>query len=516
MWALLEDRARQSPDALFVVDEAGRRLTYSEFLAAARSAAVGLVGLGIGPDVVVSWVLATSIDTCVVMAALSRLSVVQVPIVPIYRAREIGHIVVDSAVDVMLVGSSDQGVDYTAMVSAIATDQGGRPEMVRLPGQLPGGGGGPLPPAPPSGQSDAVRWHFYTSGSTGKPKGVQHSDRGLVAVARGMAERMDMGPADRSGLAFPIAHVGGPINVLASFISGAALILLERFDPDRAVATLRREGVTLAGSGTAFHLAYLDAQRRQGDRPIFPSLRGCPGGGAPKPPGLHHEVKARLGGVGILSGWGLTEAPVLTMGRPGDPDDKLAFTEGRPLPGVELKVTSADGAEVANGATGELRVRAPQMMPGYVEARLNVEAFDEHGFLRTGDLGLVDQDGFVTITGRLKDIIIRNGENIGAAEVEELVRLHPDVVDAVVVGLPDPRTGERLCAIIELRPGHQGLEVEGLAAHLEAQGLRRQAWPEQVEVVNLLPRTATGKVDKSELVERFGPPTDIAVEQRAT
>ncbi len=254
----------------------------------------------------------------------------------------------------------------------------------------------------------------------------------------------------------------------------------------------------MAGSGTAFHLAYLDVQRRHGDRPIFPALRCCPGGGAPKPPGLHHEVKACLGGAGILSGWGLTEAPVLTMGRPDDPDEKLDFTEGRPLPGVELRVTSADGTEVVTGEPGELRVRAPQMMHGYVDARLNVDAFDEHGFIRTGDLGLVDHDGFLTITGRLKDVVIRNGENIGAAEVEELVRLHPDVADAVVVGLSDARTGERLCAIIvELRPGHQGLDVASrLAAHLEVQGLRRQAWPEQVEVVGLLPRTATGKVER--------------------
>jgi non-ribosomal peptide synthetase component E (peptide arylation enzyme) len=151
-----------------------------------------------------------------------------------------------------------------------------------------------------------------------------------------------------------------------------------------------------------------------------------------------------------------------------------------------------------------------------VDAQRNGDAFDEHGFIRTGDLGLVDRDGFVTITGRLKDIVIRNGENIAAAEVEELVRLHPDVADAVVVGLPDARTGERLCAILELRPGHRELDVPGLAAHLEAHGLRRQAWPEQVEVVRLLPRTATGKVDKPELVERFGPSPDIAVEQRAT
>ncbi len=238
MWALLEARAARSPDALFVVDEAGRRLTYSAFLAAARSAAEGLVDLGIGSGVVVSWVLGTSIDTCVVMAALSRLSVVQVPIVPIYRAREIGHIVVDSAVDVMLVGPSERGVDYGAMVSSIAAARGGRPEVILVPGQLQPGRGGPLPPAPGAGQSGDVRWHFYTSGSTGKPKGAQHSDGGLIAVARGMAAHMGMGPTDRSGLAFPIAHVGGPINVLACRLH----LKRCRAHPPRALRSRARRG----------------------------------------------------------------------------------------------------------------------------------------------------------------------------------------------------------------------------------------------------------------------------------
>jgi non-ribosomal peptide synthetase component E (peptide arylation enzyme) len=145
------------------------------------------------------------------------------------------------------------------------------------------------------------------------------------------------------------------------------------------------------------------------------------------------------------------------------------------------------------------------MMLGYVDPLLNADAFDEDGFLRSGDLGLVDGDGYVTITGRLKDVVIRNGENISAAEVEELIRLHPHAVDAVVVGLPDERTGERLCAVVEQRAGHEPLDVTRIGAHLKANGLRRQAWPEQVELVPSLPRAAAGKVDKAELRARFTP-----------
>jgi non-ribosomal peptide synthetase component E (peptide arylation enzyme) len=191
------------------------------------------------------------------------------------------------------------------------------------------------------------------------------------------------------------------------------------------------------------------------------------------------------------------------MGRPNDPDEKLSLTEGRPLAGVEIRVVSPEGVEVADGEVGELRVRGPQTMQGYVDPSLDAAAFDEGGFIRTGDLGTVDDQGFVTITGRLKDVVIRNGENIWAAEVEELIRLHPAVVDAVVVGLPDERTGERLCAVIELLAGHDPFDVTSLAVHLEANGLRRQAWPERVENMSALPRTIAGKVDKPDLQERF-------------
>ncbi len=506
LWGLLEARVAVTPDDLLLVDEAGRRVTFAQFRDAATRTAAGFNELGIHAGSVVSWILPTAIDTFVVMAALSRLSVVQNPIVPMYREREIGHIVDEALVDVLLVTPPWRGVDYPAMTRSIASARGGHPEVLVIDGSLPEGDPTALPPPPSPRSADdpgPVRWFFYTSGSTGRPKGARHSDAGLVAVARGMADHLAMVPSDRNGLAFPAAHIGGPINLLAALISGAAHILIEVFEPTRAVAVLGREGVTMAGSGTAFHMGYLDVQRKQPDAPIFPRLRCCPGGGAPKPPSLHADVKEHLGGAGILSGWGLTEGPVLTMGRPTDPDDKLATTEGRPLPGVELRVVLADGTEAAPGETGELRVRAPQVMVGYVDRSLDAQAFDEKGFLRTGDLGAVDAEGFVTVSGRLKDVVIRNGENIAAAEVEELLHLHPEVADAVVIGLPDPRTGERVCAVLAMRPGAGVPDVATIAAHLRTKGLRPQAWPEQVEVVASLPRTVAGKVDKSELTARF-------------
>jgi acyl-CoA synthetase (AMP-forming)/AMP-acid ligase II len=502
---LLDARAAASPDRTFLVDEGGRRMTFAELRQESIRVAERLAVAGLGANSLVSWVLPTSIDTLVVTAALSRLGAMQNPIIPVYRAREIGHIVDETSVDVMIVTPQWRGVDYLTLCSDLAAARGGRPLVLTLEEVVRGAT--PLAAVGPGADHDDLapaQWLFYTSGTAGLPKGVRHTDGTLAAAAAGMVDHLAITEDDRSGIAFPIAHIGGPINLMAGLLSGATLILIEQFDPEPTARVLAREGVTMAGSGTAFHLAYLDVQAAQAGAPLFPALRCCPGGGAPKPAGLHERVRRELGGCGIVSSWGLTEAPVLTMGRPTDPDATLSETEGRPLPGVELRIVASDGRLGAAGEPGELRVRAPQVMLGYVDRALDVDAFDEEGSLRTGDLGVVDAAGYVRITGRLKDVVIRKGENIGTAEVEELVRGHPAVADAAVIGLPDERTGERVCAVVEVVPGSPVPTLSALGEFLEGKGLRTIAWPEQLEVVAALPRTVAGKIDKRELADRFG------------
>ena len=504
---LVDARADATPDHLLLVDEQGRRVTCRDFRDESLRLAAHLGASGIGARTVVSWILPTRIDTLLVMAALSRLGAVQNPIVPIYRAREVGHIIDEASVDAIIVTPEWRGVDYLGLVDDLAGERSGRPSILTLEDVMRG--------SPHAGRDiraeghenlGGAQWLFYTSGSTGLPKGVRHTDATLCAVARGMADHLMMTEGDRNGIAFPIAHIGGPINLMASLVSGTPLILIEIFDPVTSSAVLAREGVTMAGSGTAFHVGYLDVQRTQPSRRLFPELRCCPGGGAPKPPGLHEMVQRELGGRGIISGWGLTEAPVLTMGRPTDPDVKLSETEGRPLPGVQLRVVSSEEDVLGPGEPGELRARGPQLMLGYVDPSLDAAAFDGDGYLRTGDLGTMDADGYVRITGRLKDVVIRNGENIGTAEIEELLRRHPSVTDLAVIGLPDDRTGERVCAVLELAPGATGLDIHAIGAYLGDLGLRRQAWPEQVEIVGCLPRSVAGKIEKVQLKRCFSDP----------
>ena len=268
--------------------------------------------------------------------------------------------------------------------------------------------------------------------------------------------------------------------------------------------------MTLAGAGTVFHSAYLAAQRRNPGRRIFPTVRAFPGGGAPKPAHLHDEIKAELGGAGIVSALGLTECQIVAMCDMDDPDDKLATTEGRPAPGAQVKVINPDEHLCGPNEEGELRLIAPQMFLGYVDAGLNAEAFDSDGYFRTGDLGFFDEDGYVHVVGRLKDVINRKGENISAKEIEDELYHHPDIREVAVIGLPDPASGERCCAVIVPSDPGKRLDMEGVQAFLDSRGLMRQKWPEQLEFVTELPRAPAGKVLKQELKNRFAPPTEVA------
>lgn len=505
---LVAHRASATPEGLLVADDRDRRLTAAEFLEECTRVAANLERLGVGSGHLVSWIMPTGIDALLIMVGLSSVGAVQNPIIPMYGKREIGHIFREASVDAVVSLESHRNTDYRRMLGELTDPETDRPRVIALEqvlGRQPISENNRERGTRSAVAAGGAQWVFYTSGSTGLPKGVLHTDKSLLSVARAMANRLEMTPADRSGIAFPIAHIGGPINLMAALLSGSGLILLEKFEPREACDVLARHGVTMAGSGTAFHLGYLDIQREQPEIPLFPNLRCCPGGGAPKPSGLHERVKSALGGAGIVSGWGLTEAPVLTMGSPDDFDLELSETEGRALDGVQLKVVTPDGSEAVPGQPGELRAKAAQMMLGYVDPELDHEAFDVDGYLRTGDLGTIDAGGYVRITGRLKDVVIRNGENVSTAEVEILLRAIADVADAAVIGLPDDRTGERVCAVLEMTPGAPPLNVDSVSRRLGETGLRRIAWPEQVEIVGALPRTPAGKIDKAELVAMLSP-----------
>ncbi|HLG01382.1 MAG TPA: AMP-binding protein [Acidimicrobiia bacterium] len=505
LWGLVEERARLTPDGQMLVDEGGRTMTFGQFKDAAERAAAGLAGLGVGAGDRVSWQLPTWIESVVLVAALSRLGVVQNPVLPLYRQKELGFVIRQTQAKLLIVPSEWRGVDFKAMAEGIV--EGTDTKVVTADRKLPDGDPAALPPPPGAGDSgagDEVRWLFYTSGTTADPKGAQHTDRTILAAARAMCERLAVTADDRSDLVFPFTHIGGICWLYAGLLTACTNVLVEAFDPAATVDIAQREGITLLGKGTFFHQAYLAAQRQQGEggKPLFPDLRACPGGGAPKPPQLHDDVKAELGGVGIVSGYGLTECPILSMASVTDPDDKLANTEGRATAGVDIKVVSVEGAVVGPGEEGEIRVKAPQLFKGYLDASLDAAAFDEDGYFRSGDLGTVDEGGYIVITGRLKDVIIRKGENISAKELEDLLYEHPKVADVAVVGLPDPASGERACAVVQSADPADPLTFDEMVTFLEGKGIMKQKLPEQLEF-DEIPRNPAGKVLKHELRAKY-------------
>lgn len=505
LWTLVARRAEATPDALFAIDESDQTLTFAEYRAQAERAAAALQLRGIGADSPVSWILPSSLTSLVLIAALARLGARQNPILPMYRQREVGFMIAQSRARLLIAPDNWRGFDYAQMAREIVASHDDLQLMI-IDDALDerAAAGLPKAPAPLEAPGDApIRWLFYTSGTTAEPKGALHSDASLWSMARGMGDALDLAPDDRIAMVFPLTHIGGVGWLIAGLLYGCAQIVVPVFDAETTPATLSRLGVTQAAAGTVFHQAYLSAQRAHAGGPLFPSVRSFPGGGAPKPPQLHRDLVREMGGVGITSGYGLTECPIATMGSVRDSDAKLARTEGRPVAGMQVRIVRGDETPAATGETGEVRLRGDQLFAGYLDASLDPAAFDADGFLRSGDLGALDADGYLTITGRLKDVIIRKGENISAKEIEDLLQPHPSVAEVAVIGLPDPASGERCCAVIASEPGQGELTFAVMVEFLKQRELAIQKIPEQLEIVDALPRNATGKVLKDELRSRY-------------
>lgn len=506
IWELVRRRAAASADATMLLDPSGRRMTFGEFAARAERVAAGLHALGVGPGATVTWQLPTRIETVLVSMALARLGAVQNPILHIYREREVGSVLEQSRPSYLIVPGVFRQTDFAAMANGLLADlenrTGHHAELLVLDDELPDGDPSSLPPAPADGS--AVRWVYYTSGTTSHPKGVQHTDRTLMAGGRGLATALDMSAADTGSMAFPFAHIAGPDYLLMMLSAGFGAILLEAFVPGEAVQAYRRLGATMAGGSTAFYQAFLAEQRRSPDGPVIPTLRILSGGGAPKPPELFYRVRDEMACT-LVHGYGMTEIPMIAMGSPHDTEEQLANTEGKPVVGAEVRIVAADGAVAGPGEEGEVRVRGPVVCVGYTDRALTGEAFDDEGWFRTGDLGRLRPDGHLVLTGRLKDVIIRKGENISAKELEDLLFTHPKVGDVAVVGLPDDERGELVCAVVEPAEDGARLTFDELVAFCREAGLMTQKIPERLEVLDRLPRNETlNKVLKYKLREQLG------------
>ncbi|MFD0373003.1 class I adenylate-forming enzyme family protein [Streptomyces sp. NPDC059071] len=485
LWELVERRAALTPDRPVLL-QGDRTLTFGELRDRAERCAAGLYGRGVRPGSVVAWQLPTRIETAVLSFALARLGAVQSPVIPFYRDKEVGFALRESGAEFFAVPGVWRGFDHTEMARRL-----GARGVFEAYEDLPDGDPGVLP-APPASGTD-VRWIYWTSGTTSDPKGVLHTDRSLLAGGSCLAHALHLSAEDVGSMAFPYAHIAGPDYTVMLLLYGFPAVMFEHFALPDALDEYRRHGVTVAGGSTAFYSMFLAEQRKRPGEPIIPTLRLLAGGGAPKPPEIYHAVVRELG-CQLTHGYGMTEVPMITMGDPGDTPENLATTEGRPPAGMEIRI--AEG--------GEVRLRGEAVCRGYLDPAQTAAAFDEEGFLVTGDVGRLTDSGHLVLTGRLKDVIIRKGENISAKEIEDLLHEHPGVGDAAVVGLPDPERGERVCAVVEQPPGAEPLTLEAVTAFLREAGLSVFKLPEQLEVVEALPRNETlRKVLKYKLREWY-------------
>jgi cyclohexanecarboxylate-CoA ligase len=279
---------------------------------------------------------------------------------------------------------------------------------------------------------------------------------------------------------------------------GSSTVFMEGFDPDLAIDMVERHHVTSVGGPPAVLQAMFAAPGFSREK--LRSIRASGSGAADVSPELMRETADKFGCRPHRS-YGMTECPMFTSGVRGDPDAKLFGTDGRPVPGCVARLVDDTGRVVGANVEGEIEVYGPQLCVGYLDPALNA-AFTADGFFRTGDLGVMDDEGYIRITGRRKDIIIRKGENLSAKGIEDDLASHPKVADVAVIGVPDTASGERVCACVVLRPGSGGMSLAEVRSFMEARGVMRQKIPEQIELLDELPRNATGKVLKRKLAER--------------
>ncbi len=505
----------QCPDKLaltaFRLDTgAVRRFTYREMATLTDRIAVGLSRLGVGRGDVVAMQLPNWWQFTLLYLACSRIGAVLNPLMPIFRERELTFMLRHGEAKVLIVPKVYRNFDHAAMACGLKADL---PALGRIV-VVDGGGDddfdalltGPEWEKAPDAQAvltshrpgpDDITQLIYTSGTTGEPKGVMHSANTLMANIVPYAERLRLGHDDVVFMASPMAHqTGFMYGLMMPVMLKASAVLQDIWDPAKAADNIRREGATFTMASTPFltDLTRIVADSGHG----VPSLKTFLCAGAPIPGPLVEEARAVLGAK-IVSAWGMTENGAVTLIKLDDDDQRAFTTDGCALPGVEVKVVDSDGKRLQPGEIGKLLVRACSNFGGYLK-RAQWNGTDTEGWFDTGDLARMDADGYIRISGRSKDVIIRGGENIPVVEVEALLYKHPAVAQVAIVAYPDARLGERACAVVVPKAG-TSLDFAEMTAFLKAQKLALQYIPERLVLRDAMPATPSGKIQKFRLRE---------------
>ncbi|UYO40368.1 cyclohexanecarboxylate-CoA ligase [Rhodopseudomonas palustris] len=487
-----------------------RRFSYRELATLADRVAVGLSRLGVGRGDVVAMQLPNWWQFTVLYLACSRIGAVLNPLMPIFRERELSFMLKHSEAKVLVVPKSFRGFDHEAMArglqpdlpalrTIVVVDGGGADDFNTLlttpEWEKEADAAAILSGSRPS--PDDITQLIYTSGTTGEPKGVMHSANTLMANILPYAQRLALRESDVILMASPMAHqTGFMYGLMMPIMLRASAVLQDIWDPAKAAELIRAERVTFTMASTPF-LTDLTRVVKESDEPV-PSLKTFLCAGAPIPGPLVEQAQAGLGAK-IVSAWGMTENGAVTLIKLDD-DDKLASTtDGCPLPGVEVKVIDGDGKALPPNQIGRLVVRSCSNFGGYLK-RPHWNGTDADGWFDTGDLAYMTADGYIRISGRSKDVIIRGGENIPVVEIEALLYKHPAVAQVAIVAYPDDRLGERACAVVVPKTG-ASIDFAAMVEFLKAQKLALQYIPERLVVRDAMPATPSGKIQKFRLRE---------------
>lgn len=504
-----------SPDKTAIVAMSGEtatitRLSYAELARMADKIALGLYAIGIRKGDVVSFQLHNCPEFLAIVIACIRIGAVTHPVMPILRQRELTFMLRLTGSRVLIVPTRFRGFDYAALGMEVAAAVPTLRHVFAIGGDGAASFAGHFldttwerrfdrsavfAGARP-GPNDVMQL-IFTSGTTGEPKGVMHTANTLFANVIPFAETLALSKDDIGFSPTPIAHqLGYLFGVLTPLFLGGTIVLQDLWQSDIAASLLVEERVTYCMGATPFlnDLANHEAIERIDTS----SLRYFISGGAAIPSALVRRAQARMG-CKVIAVWGMTEVGAVTAVRPNDSDVRSCETDGTAIAHTAVRIVDTSGEEMPRGEAGRLLTRGASQFVGYFK-RPELYAVDQDGWLDTGDLARMDADGYVRITGRSKDIIIRGGENIPVVEIEALLYEHPAVRIAAIVAMPDPRLGERACAFVQTQPG-TSLTMEQMCDFLRARDVAPAYLPERLVIIEVMPVTPSGKIQKFQLRE---------------
>ncbi|MGG0285968.1 AMP-binding protein [Peribacillus butanolivorans] len=508
----LNDAIEKDPDKIAIIDKKSR-FTYKELGKLVDRIALGLLNIGLGKGDVISFQLPNWNEFIILHYAVTRIGAISNPLIPIYRDREIGYMVEMAESKMIVVPDSFRGFYYPAMIERLSHKWPSLEHIYVIGDEVPNGmkSFSSLLEEPWEERMDSsildeiihdpndVTEIIFTSGTTGSPKGVMHTHNTLCVSTNYWIDHLHLTSDDVLFMASTFAHqTGFGYGVRLPTHFGGTGVYQDVWNPNEFIEWIEKEKITFTAGATPF---LQDMIQMEGIETYnLNSFRVFVALGAPIPRQLVKEAAEKVR-FKILSGWGQTEDGLVTLTRLEDSAEKLTNTDGVPFPEMELKVVNFKGKICAPNEEGDLLARGPTLFVGYLKRIDDTIAEHKDGWFITGDRAIMDEEGYIRISGRNKDIIIRGGENIPVAYVENVLYEHPDISSVQVIAVPDVRLQEKACACISVRPGKSPITMESLKKFLYEKGLAKQYWPEQLEIMDDFPRTPSGKIQKFRLRE---------------